>query len=244
VSRLIVAALVRNEANKYWRSALDAWEQFADKIVVLDDASTDRTFAIAEKRERVSAYQRVATKNAWGAESSARAELYSLAIAESRRGDYLLWLDADMVPAQDPRELITVGLDAYAFPLYDLWGQDEQARLLYREDGFWCAHLRPRIWMIRRPGTLKPTWSARGVHCGHLPANYEARSAMYMPPSHALLHYGYFDERDRASKHASYLSVRDQLSVQEVAHAHSIVDKEPNLKPLFDEPKYALKRHT
>ena len=38
---LIVASMAKDEAAKYWQSALDCWNTFADQIIVLNDGSTD-----------------------------------------------------------------------------------------------------------------------------------------------------------------------------------------------------------
>lgn len=244
MAQLIVAALARNEAKRYWRSALDAWTSFADKVVVLDDASTDRTFRIAcseRYAEKVAPYQRVDVSAAWGAESAARRELWDIAMRESQPGDYVLWLDADMVPMADPRDVAHPGCDTYFFTLYDLWGRDERGRLLYREDRWWRAHFAPRAWMIRRPREFKAEWPTRGIHCGHLPTNWQPKTACYVPPSHSLLHFSYADAADRHEKFAQYARVREQLSEVEWAHAQTIVDPAPHLKPLLLRHTWELK---
>lgn len=242
MSALVVASLVRNEAGKYWKSALDAWGEFADRILVLDDNSTDKTAKIAYAHPKVECVQRYGEDVAWGAESSARRELWDYAFGETQVGDYILWLDADMVPLGDPRELMHPGCDTYYFALYDLWGQDANGRLVYRDDAFWSAHYRPRPWMIRRPSRFNAEWNTRGIHSGHLPKNWLAGCGMYAPPSHSLLHYGYYDERDRATKVADYLNVSHQLNDAQQAHARSIVDESPPLKPLLTNPSWTLKR--
>lgn len=239
--RLIVVTLVRNESGRYWKSVLRAWSEFADKIIVLDDGSTDKTVKIADKFEKVCPYQRVGL-NAWGAESAAREELWGIAMEESVPGDMLFWLDADMVPMADPREFISPNIDTYFFTLYDLWGEDAYGRLCYRDDKWWNAHSSPRIWMIRKPKSFDAQWSGRGLHCGHLPINWIANSPMFVPPSHALLHYGYHNEIDRAEKAAAYLRKVEHLSEKEQSHARSILDPAPFTRPLLTDFKWNLKR--
>ena len=43
MSSICVAAMVKDEANSYFPSALAAWKQFSDHIIVLNDGSTDET---------------------------------------------------------------------------------------------------------------------------------------------------------------------------------------------------------
>lgn len=243
MSQLIVAALVRNEADRFLRSALRAWSEFADRIVILDDNSTDKTVEVARSFEKAVVLERYGASEAmWGRESQARRELWDAALENSEPGDAILWLDADMVPMRDPRDLLDPGIDSYLFTLYDLWGEDERGRLLYREDAYWRGHMNPRVWMIRRPHELKVEWNARGVHCGHLPANWTSERAMFVPPQWALLHYGYFDPADRHAKYAQYAKVMHQLSQHEWEHARTIVSANPFVKPLFDEATWRLEK--
>jgi hypothetical protein len=237
--RLIVAALVRNEADRFWRSALDAWSDFADEIVVLDDASHDKRTANYALEFGCKLYIRSDEETrAWGQESNVRAELWERACQHAAVGDFVFILDADMVPARDPRPLLTASPDAVAFPLYDLWSANE-----YRCDGFWQGHTHPRVWLVRRSeepeGGWK--WNERGVHCGHLPANLPLARVVYAPTDFALLHYAYVDADRRTAKSAQYAAVADQLSDFERAHAQSILDPDPMLSPLSFTPQYTLK---
>jgi glycosyltransferase involved in cell wall biosynthesis len=234
--RLIVAALVRNEADRFWRSALNAWATFADDIVVLDDGSTDDTVLCAEQWSGF-VFDR-STDAAWGNEAPARAELWERACQIARVGDYIFILDADMVPARDPRPLLAAEPDAIAFPLYDLWSPNE-----YRCDGFWQGHTAPRTWCFRVPPVPADgwQWNARGVHCGHAPTNLSFGRVVYAPTDFSLLHYAYSSPALRTAKHAQYLSIADQLSPFERAHAESILDPDPLLSPLSFTPQYTLK---
>jgi glycosyltransferase involved in cell wall biosynthesis len=240
--KLIVAALVKNEASKYWKSALSAWSEFADAIVVLDDNSSDETAEIAWECEKATVFGRYGEKDAWGAEAAARQQLWEHANEVAEVGDYIFVLDADMVPAGDPRELTELGADTVYFALYDLWGRDERERLLYRDDAFWCAHNRPRAWMVRKPRDFKADWPTRGIHCGHLPSNWEPKAPLFAPPSHSLLHFAYADEVDRLVKAAQYLDLGDKLLPSEASHAYSILDAKPRLKPLLKKPRWQLER--
>ena len=236
--RIVVAALVRNEADRFFRSALEAWSQFADEIVVLDDWSDDATpdIVVEMPRNKYQLYGRYTHDAAWGKEAPARAQLWDHACEVAGVGNYVFILDADMVPARNPRPLLASNPDAVAFTLYDLWSADE-----YRTDGFWRGHDVPRLWLAKVP--LPPAggwvWPERGIHTGHFPLNLQPERVVFAPRDFGLLHYAYSDPELRAAKHLQYGRVWDQLSEFERAHADSILT-EPTLERLPFEPEYTL----
>lgn len=241
MNRLVVVALVKNEMGRFWPSALAAWQEFADRIVVLDDGSSDGTKELANTLG-LEVYERGAGVSAWGAEAPARAELWQIALSESEQGDYILVLDGDMVPARNPKPLMAAEPDGVAFPLFDLW-EERDGELFYRDDGFWQAHRYPRVWMVRRPekepgqGWL---WPAKGIHTGHFPSNLHLDRILYTPADHGLLHYSYILPEMREAKLNAYNSVKEQLNTIEMQHAASITDAKPSLRKLPFTPEYRL----
>ena len=235
---LHVAALIRNEAERFLPRVLDVWSSFADELVILDDGSTDDSREICT---RAGAYVVDADggKVAWGHESPKRARLFDLAWDIARLDDYIFILDADMIPAKNPRVLLEADADMVFFPLFDLW---DVAPLKYREDKFWRGHLHPRVWMVKKTvhGHVPWQWSQRGVHCGHLPLNFTGESGIYAPRDHALLHYAYSTPELRAEKYIAYASVAAHLSDHEIAHARSIMDPSPETFLLEFSPEYRL----
>jgi hypothetical protein len=234
--RLVVAALVRNEADRFWRSALDAWSQFADEVVVLDDNSDDATPDLATAAG-ASVYFTNSELPMWGREASARAKLWEVALLHAEVGDFVFILDADMVPARDPRPLLASEPDAVAFVLYDLWTSEA-----YRDDSYWRGHLVPRVWLAKVPHAPAGgwVWPERGVHCGHFPSNLQFQRVVYAPRDMALLHHAYVTPELRARKHQQYLGLGDALSDVEWAHAASILSA-PTLAPLPFTPDYTLR---
>lgn len=241
---IIVASLLRNEANKFLPSALSAWGRFADKIVVLDDSSDDNTAEMCMRAGckvylRYDRVKDVEPALAWGKEWTARQELWDAALRHADEGDYIFVLDGDMVPAKDPRPFTRTGADAVAFNLYDLWDEDS-----YRSDFMWCGHDNWRVWMMRAPVSTAPkdTWNQTGIHCGHFPSNLldNHSKIVFAPRDYGLLHYAYSSPSLRKRKHEQYLDVRRQLSSNELLHAQSIVDDEPNLLRLPFSPAYRL----
>ena len=233
---LVVATVVRNEADRYLRSALECWSDFADTIVVLDDNSTDGTREVcweAGPEVQVRGRSHFA-KPMWGDESTARAELYNAVLR--CYPDWVMWLDADMVPSRNPRPFME-GCEGLAFRLYDLW---EPRR--YRCDSYWQAHAKHHPWAVNAECLpLKARYLDRGLHCGHLPLNTSVESYRGLNEEHCvLLHYGYMDAQDREDKAVAYLEQPD-LHPVERAHALSITRK-PELKMLPVEPEYELRR--
>ena len=185
----------------------------------------------------------------WGNETPHRAALFNYAMRKADPDDVILWLDADMVPAKDPSKFFDVeGVEAWAFPLYDLWGKSHDSGLLYRADDYWDAHNNHRVWALRRPEEFDSTtirWDGRGIHSGHIPSSWWdglTRPPMIMPKDMALLHYGYFDDDDRSDRHKRYLSVKNQLTTHELAHAQTIIDPTPNLRTLQFTPDMTLNK--
>jgi len=238
-THLTVATLVRNEANRFLPSALRCWQSFADSIVFLDDNSTDNTRDLAAEAGAI-VHRRDASPM-WGEESLARQQLWDLALEHTPDGGHVLFLDADMIPARNPRDLLQGNCDAWAFPLYDLW-EEKRGKLYYREDNYWCGHLHPRIWLIRKPSVQDWAWNARGIHCGHLPLNYSVRAAGIAPLDMSLLHFAYLTPELRREKGLQYGKTERIMSPFEVRHAQSITDASPRLLPLPFTPQYTLTR--
>lgn len=234
---LTLASMVKDELGRFLRPVFHIWQEFSDEIVILDDASTD-----GSKEFLASSGAHVFDANlqdsAWGKETPARKKLFDLAWAHTRVGDYILFLDADMIPSKNPRLLMDSKADGILFRLYDLW--DEHLR--YRSDHFWRGHLTPRLWMVRKkPGRLEDfEWGTRGIHSGHLPVNFACDSYAYAPKDFSFLHYAYSHEDLRQEKYVSYASVAHLLTDFERAHAASILDPSPNLEALPFSPEYTL----
>ena len=226
--KLATLCVCRNEANRWLGSVLEAWSQFSDVIIAIDDGSTDDTGWLLREFPKVDYYLREASEPMWGNEAEVRQALWRLGVHSG--AEWLMVLDADMVPARDPRSLLDTPASSIAFNLYDLWSTDP---LQYRKDGFWQAHNNWRIWATRNPGPVfEDQWPDRGIHCGHFPANLQAGRVVYASEDYGLLHFAYSDSDERYRKYCQYAEKYSQLSEQEWLHAASIVDTPPTLASL------------
>lgn len=250
---VILATVAKDEAHRYWRSALEAWSEICDRIIFLDDRSEDKTAAIAEEFDKVENItpprQRDSRRPLWGDEGRYREYLFKRCWNEAELGDVIFWEDADMVPAISPRQFFEQmdDVDMFSFPLYDLWSQRKDGTLLYRhEPPYWLAAQNPRVWAVRRIDVdIDVIWARQDIHVGHLPStwwNIPHPQPCFLPPEYGILHYGYLNPKDREAKARAYASVADSLTNFEKAHAETITDKNPELKPLRFTPEFTLKR--
>lgn len=237
---LTVLTMVRNEADRLLPEMLREWGKFADQIAALDNFSDDNTRSILESAGCVvqTGPRTEDNASAWGRESTARQHLWDIGC--NLDTDWLLILDADMIPLRDPRPLLHEKADAVSFRLYDLWSTDP---LTFRHDKYWYAHHVLRVWAVRNPGpNFEAIWSQRGIHCGHLPAGLPLQKVVAAPEDHSLLHYAYAWPDWRESKAAAYKTQYHQMSGIEIAHADSILDPEPATLKLPYEPEYEIIR--
>jgi glycosyltransferase involved in cell wall biosynthesis len=221
VPRCVAALLVKNEADRYLRECLDALRPLCDKILVLDDGSTDDSRGVAracgaEVRDRGGA-------GMWGNESPARAELWDWGAKEAGDG-WLLIADADQILYANPdiwRAMLTSWeVNSWGIPLYDCWDDQD----LHRADGFWQGYAVNRPWLFR-PSCQKdaPQWTGRGLHCGHAPCNYPY--LMGTPPEGIFWkHYGWLKASDREAKYQRYMAHAAILSPFERRHLESVND--------------------
>lgn len=226
---LTVATIVRNEADRFLPSALAAWREFADRICVLDDGSTDNTVALCNSFDAEVHCQDSAM---FGNEWAARRKLWHLA---SQDADWVLHLDADQVPSCDPRPFLKAPVSC--FRVYDLWSEDT-----YREDAWWTGHQRcwwPSVHVPSLPPDFRDEWPERGWHSGHVPMNVPG--PQWGINGCAILHYAYATPELRAQKAAMYEALGPHLTAREKFHARTIVIPNPHTKPLPFEPTWNLK---
>jgi hypothetical protein len=225
---LTIATIIKDEAGRFLPSALAAWREFADRIVVLDDGSTDGSVELCNAYGADVYCQDAAM---FGNEWAARRKLWHLATPDS---DWVMWLDADQVTSCDPRPHLKAAVSL--FRVYDLWGENH-----YRDDAWWTGHLRhwwPAVHVPSLPPDFRDEWAKRGWHSGHVPVNVPG-------PAHAVqdcsvLHYAYSTPELRAQKAAMYAALAPHLTPREQFHGRTILIPRPNVKPLPFEPEYRL----
>lgn len=217
--KCVAAILAKDEAGRYLEQTIESLRPLVDKILLLDDNSTDRTRELAwdlgcHVRKRDGSQM-------WGNESPARQELWAWGKEEC--GDGWLYIsDADHLTGANPdgwRQMLTSwNVNAWAFPLLDLW----DSPTTFRADGFWQGYTIPRPWLFRPSKVSRETWNDRGIHCGHAPnADWVVGLA---PASMAILHLGWLREADRVAKHLRYAEQGDKLSVWERQHLDSALE--------------------
>src|ERR1041385_9472163 len=86
MSTLISALLVKNEADRYLERVLRRCLEFSDKVLVLDDRSTDRSAQLATDLGCLVKGRSILAGDAWGKEAPARAELWDWASQEAGDG--------------------------------------------------------------------------------------------------------------------------------------------------------------
>lgn len=143
--KLVTQMIVRNEEHRYLREVLTSISEYADKIVVLDDASTDRTPEICQSFPKVILKRRYG-KPLWPVnESKLRTELWEM--VRKLKPDFVLTQDADEFFDNSFKkrlpELLNSKWDWIAFRLLDMWTKDS-----YRIDGYWSPTFR-RLFRFR-----------------------------------------------------------------------------------------------
>lgn len=225
-SKLTVGLLVRNESGRYLEKVLHHITEFADKVVMVDDGSTDNTVAICREQLGSMAHCIIETgTNKFGNEVELRKMLWELAV--STEPDWIMILDADELfepkAVGGIRKLLSDdSVDVFYFRLYDMWSESS-----YREDGYWFAHRVYRPFLVRHRPEFSYKWLEQPLHCGRFPLNI-----VNLPGKQSALrvqHFGWARPEDRVAKYFRYkeLDPTAKYGVQE--QYLSILDPKPTV---------------
>lgn len=190
---------VKNEA-RWIQPAILSLLPVCDRILVMDDHSTDDTGAIAARV----GHQVQAVASPFTGLDEVRDKNWMLEIAIGDfNADWILCIDGDemLAPSSVPilRKAFLGGARCISMRIPYLWDNEDQIRV----DGVYGE--------FRRHSAFQPakhryaSTSANGFHCGNVPI--ASRSAVLTRDDIQLLHFGYMLPEDRARKYAWYNAV-------------------------------------
>lgn len=235
--RVLLSMIVKNEADRYLARMLRAHVPHVDRVLVIDDASTDTTCDLI--RARVPMDKLVLVQNStplFHEEHRLRRLQWETALGQEDI-DWIITLDADEIFEVDfDRELFEMmrrGIPALSFRLFDMWSETE-----YREDDLWNAHTRywpmavNRRWWIDSmlPEGFKGTWPEANQHCGRWPR--EVYTFVSKPCAARIKHYGWAREEDRVAKVERYKRLDPEGLYGSPSQYASILEAKPNLVTL------------
>lgn len=232
MSKIIGIMLVKNEADRYLRRVLSQMTVLCDRLLVLDDGSTDSTPLLCEHYG--AKVYRNATRETWEKnELALRKALWNRAVAKANPGDWIICLDADETfhPAPHVPEIIRMvqknnpNVDGLVCPLYDMWSPSE-----YRDDELWNAHTRDWCMIVKYDPDKEYVWRETPLHCGRFPLN--AVSVAARVPLN-ILHWGWAQHADRMKKYERYMKVDPEGKSGSLAQYKSILDLHPVLRRII-----------
>lgn len=226
--RVTAMLLVRNEGSRYLSRILNNLSSWVDQIVVLDDASQDRTWEVCFRHAGVRLLASLPESLFVRNESAARRLLWDLATRD--RPDWLAAFDADELLEERGTKEIRPLLDqdlfnAIELRLFDLWGSEEQ----YRVDGGWNPWGRFVRFLVRYDPRRPPDWPELPVHCGRWPLAYRRNLVAYQADLR-VQHLGWVDPAGHQTKYAYYASKDRELYGKVTPHTASILAPPESIK--------------
>jgi len=224
--KLVASAIVRNEVGRYLEPWLGHLLTFCDEVRLLDDGSTDGTFALAEDFEDVHV-QRNHGPAFFQHEAGARNALLQWTMLG--QPDYVLAIDADefIGDAGLLREVILTEAPVYSLWMREAWKIDGE-RLGLRVDGMWGDRRCPLLW--RAPPVLKGSrWRIpnRQLACGREPL--AVRGQRGFDTGIGIYHFGWTREADREARAERYFE-HDGGRFHANAHLQSILNPDDQVR--------------
>jgi glycosyltransferase involved in cell wall biosynthesis len=225
---IIVGAIIKNEANRYLTRFMESITKFADKIIIIDDGSTDNSMEICKiYTPYVYKSEELFIKD----ESILRKMLWDYCISYVK-DDFNTWiaiLDADEIIDVDYIDKIRIYIecanktlsDSIGYKFYDMWNETQ-----YRDDNLWRAHRDFLVHFIKYNPYRNYKWNNKKLHCGRLPVNAFCN---IFPTNIKVKHLGYVKEEDRKKKYKSYMKLDPEGKYGIMKQYKSILDKNINL---------------
>lgn len=226
--QLIAQMIVRNEEHRFLKDVIAKACLWADKIIVVDDCSTDGTFQICQSfAPKVEVYAHTFGRSMFGEDESALREfLWQKVRRVASEGDWIVSLDADeefdtTFTQWGPSFTRSSGnYDYVTFKLADMWTPTQ-----YRVDGYWSP-LITRMFRYQN----QPFGVTGKLHAGCIPAYVWQTKNQYMRSHIRLKHLGWIRDEDKKRKAEFYLQKSTGINL---VHAKTIFQK-PTLKDWTD----------
>lgn len=224
--KLTLSMVVKNEGDRYLKSALEAHKDFIDAAVIIDDGSIDNTVDICkEVLHDIPLHLVQNTTSQFSNEVTLRKQQWEETILSDP--GWILNLDADEFMdasfASKVQEIVEQQTyEAIYFRLYDMWSLTH-----YREDQYWSAHQIYRPFMVRYRPNFPYIWKETPQHCGRFPLSINHFSYMCHPAR--VKHFGWARKEDRQSKYNRYQLLDPDAKYGWKEQYESILDEHPNL---------------
>ena len=217
--------LCKNEADRYLPKVLNQLTSICDKVIVLDDGSTDYTMDLCLEYGCLVFHKSDST---WETnELELRKLLWELGTECLCDGDWVICLDADETfhdidKLADRMETAEeYECDGLSFNLYDMW--DDK---YYRDDNHWTAHAREWLICVRYNPDKTYEWNETPLHCGRFPMNASDRVGISRL---GIQHWGWAKESDRIQKYERYKRCDPEGKWGSNSQYESIIEPHPRL---------------
>ncbi|WP_077624191.1 glycosyltransferase [Sediminibacillus massiliensis] len=225
-NKLTAILQVRNEENRYLEEVLSDLSSYVDDMVIIDDASTDRTVEICRSFPKVKEVVELESQ-LFSKEWELRSRLWQEAC--KYEPDWLLSIDADEVFERSFKKKVQflINQDQYdwvSFRIYDFWG----GKTHYREDEHWNLHKRHTMMLVRYLPGFPCYYLKKDHHVHRLPLSYQTLKGCMTDIR--VKHFGWSgDETDRHNKYQRYMKMDPQGRWGNKEQYLSILDRSPKL---------------
>lgn len=225
--------IVRNEEGRWLEKALEQMKAICDRVVVIDDNSTDYTYEIClDFLREIDVLYRNAERKWHNKEYELRQQLWDITTAKASEGDIIVCFDADeLITEKDitqfKKELewlkSSEEADGIGYRLYDMWSNSH-----YRDDQYWRAHKGIWNFVIKYKPERFEGFKETGLHCGRFP---QVKTPLNLAMSGVKVkHMGWSREEDRKKKYERYMRNDPNGEYGWLAQYESILDERPNLR--------------
>lgn len=206
--KLIASLIVRNEFDRYLQPCVRSLLEFCDEVRILDDFSTDDSYAWLLEQEDV-----MVLSNPNSAffvhEGDARNALLHWTLQGSPT--HVLAIDADEFIANGNALRAAIDHDdlqhVWTVKMQEIWKADENA-LYVRSDGGWRSHEAPILWKVpSAPMLERPEWriSDKALSCGREPQAVRDQWRNAQITGTEILHFGWTNQAEREARYQRYM---------------------------------------
>lgn len=227
MNNLVLGCLVYNEEKRFLNQYLDRMSQLTNRIVIIDDGSTDNSVNICSKyTSEIYQTDRLMAKN----ESVLRRTLWEKCAQLCTNKDYILIQDCDEFYTDNSLQNFekalevgeSLGADSLAIRKYDMWNKNQ-----YREDPpYWKIHFQFLTWCVKYKENYTYYWNNKKLHCGSLPINSYFCS---FPSKLQVQHLAYSTPELRQQKAEFYKALDPEAKWGIKEQYDSILDENPTL---------------